>query len=700
MVKFAILAGRVLVAAWLVLAPATTTAATPPDVIVVDVGPYEDAATANADSANVEWLVDGPRSDAVTLAWAALELQAVLAAGGIPAEIRGEPSGERHFALRVLAPDARDGRLGDQGFRVSVSPDQVLIEGNTRIGVLYGVYAVIERLGVRWYSEDDVVVPAKLAVTEIDWEAWYERPSVQLRGFWIPMDSGITVPESFAIWMARNRLNLSGTLPLHVRRKLGIHSWQGGHRVLQEILSEPGLFEAHPEWFGFVNGKRQRIDASTGSYHNPAFENPEMAAHVADRIVERLQGGDLEDADFLAVWSSDGTNRGWDDSAEARSVGNNVDNINLFYIRLAGHLRDAYQSGRLERPVTVTGMSYNLTWVLPSRPDLVDELREADYLHLYYEPTRSFTGSLAEPDGRPTDSLYLQSLADWKAIAPLRHGVVEYFNNSSYGGLPISDHQSLMDDFRAQMGDGAEIYAYMHPVHHPGPRKLTNWLMARISWLGDVPQLRKQVNEWTTDYFKRRYGNDNWREMRDIYALSDKATGNAREMILRRSLWDLLFRQHHNGRVWTPGQVETFASRFLDGGIQAIPEPNTDSADGLMETEFVGLRDSLAMLAEARERLAAVETGPSGTGRKRRLTELSAWLTDAWRRYELLRISALYYREVNGLLSAPVDRIEQHRVRIENLNRMLSNSPYTNDTVSSRIDQRGTFQPPERLEVD
>lgn len=670
-----------------------------PKFVVADFAPYADATAADADAPNVDWDADPARGDAVALGWAALELSRALTQAGKPTTVTSITPSEPAFFLRILpTPDVQ---LGDQGYRVTIDVDGVRIEGNTRAGMLNGTYRVLYRLGFRYWSIGDTSLPSNKELARIDWPSFVEKPATALRGFWIPLAYGASVPEDYAVWMARNRLNLSGTMPRHLREKLGIVSWQGGHRPLQEELSTPGLFEAHPEWYGLVSGTRRPIAADTGTFHNPAFVNAEMAAYVADRLIARLDHGDLADTDLLAIWPSDGNNRGWDESDEARAVGNNTDTLLLFYQRLRDHFRAARLDGRLRRDVQLSGIVYNDTWEPPTNPALLQALAGPDFHLVFYAPFRSFSGSLSNTTGRDTDTAYLARLDEWKALASVNFGLVEYFNNSRYGAVPITDYASLREDFARQLGTRAGLIAYMHPLYEtPGPRNLTNALLARLAWDGSKATKPENYEQWIRDYFNRRFGAvaD---QVRAVYALSDLATSNAREVYLRRSLHHLLFIQHRADNLWSPSEVSGLADRYLDGGAQIIPAPDAVAADELVAADFVGVRTSLAMLSECRATALDLLTLKGlGTAVRGRLDETYRWCSAAWRRYELMRVSTLYYREVNGLIPVTPTVLEARAQKIRDLNSLLIASPFTADTVTTQVDQRDQLHPPERLLVE
>ena len=104
---------------------------------------------------------------------------------------RGRPRTPDGFTLRGLR---RDGR------RVFV------IAGQSRSGTLYGAYAFLEALGLRFYDLGDsgTVMPSRPVHPpgRID---LVEAPRFRTRGFWTFEAAG---DRDFFRWMARNRLNL------------------------------------------------------------------------------------------------------------------------------------------------------------------------------------------------------------------------------------------------------------------------------------------------------------------------------------------------------------------------------------------------------------------------------------------------------------------------------------------------------------
>jgi len=674
--------------------------------VVVDLGPYESLAAAEIAADDIDWSGqdEGEQQAAVTLGWAAQELQTWLSRAGIDVRVTvGDAPvlGEQFVRLTVLPlPDQRPA-LGDQGFDLHSEKGNVSIQGNTRVGVLYGVYHYLDSVGFRWWSPEEWDVPRITDPAELQVAPTREVPETRLRGFWIPM-KGELLEDSYAIWMARNRLNLGGPIRESLRKKLGVYSWNGGHRLLQEMLSRTQVFERHPDFYGSLEGERQPVrPGTTGNFFNPSFANPRLAGFVARNLVGRLSGGELRNVDIVALWPSEGFDN-WDESPDARAIGNHTDTLLHFYSNVLDHFEKAYQKGNLERPISISGISFNDTWELPSKPAHYKELANRDYVHVFYDPERSFHGSIS--DSRATSSRRLiRRLSDWKRMGDVAFGITEYFNNSNYAAVPITDHLYMRENFATQMSGGGDLYAYMHPLQEGGPRTLTDWLLGRLAWRG-ASTSEAEYESWVKDYFEGRYS-EVADQVRGAYVQIAHGVENAREMFLRNSLFDLLFLQHRLERGYSAREVSALLDGYLLGGWQDIPpspKVGLGRYDGfpLERAEFRGLDESLSLLEDAVSALENVDASSSATVRER-VEEDLAWATAAASRYKLFRNAIGYYRGYNlpDLFPADERRLPQYRQTIIRLNRELSSTKLIHQPISSLIDQTRFYLPPEYLRV-
>lgn len=184
-----------------------------------------------------------------------------------------------------------DRSLGREGYDAEEKAGLVRIRGGDERGIYYGVLALFEALGCRWYApgEFGTVIP-RLREPSLP-RGWHVagKPFLPWRGYHICGTGRAkdgTPREHFdhetLLWMARNRMNFK---PIHVSQ------YDGVAPLLRESLMEPLAFghsysewvprsdyESHPEFFPLVDGKRLREGQR-------CLSNPELRRAVVERIV-------------------------------------------------------------------------------------------------------------------------------------------------------------------------------------------------------------------------------------------------------------------------------------------------------------------------------------------------------------------------------------------------------------------------------
>lgn len=180
--------------------------------------------------------------------WAAAELAGTLA------RMTGRPVGVTNALSDDLAAIelADEKEFGGEEYRIAWDPvrPRLLIRGGRPRGVLYGVIGLLEdHLGCRWYTRevsripaiDDPVLPSDLDVRI--------RPRFEYREvYWTEALDGD--------WAARNRLN-SNAARLAPRHGGRVEYGRFVH-TFESILHPDQHFDAHPEWFSMVKGRRIR----------------------------------------------------------------------------------------------------------------------------------------------------------------------------------------------------------------------------------------------------------------------------------------------------------------------------------------------------------------------------------------------------------------------------------------------------------
>lgn len=153
--------------------------------------------------------------------------------------------------------------LGRDGYILEVSPDAIRIAGGSKFGTAYGVYELLERLGVRWFfpGEWGEVVPQK-EILALPVLRFADKPAFSIR----QMHSA-WVDDEVGDWFRRNRHNRSGFY---------------GH---SHLISTKEYAASHPEWYAEIDGVRQVEDPNWKLCHS----NKEMVAQAIEDVLEDIR---------------------------------------------------------------------------------------------------------------------------------------------------------------------------------------------------------------------------------------------------------------------------------------------------------------------------------------------------------------------------------------------------------------------------
>lgn len=179
--------------------------------------------------------------------------------------VQTAPAGR--MAIQVGLPDAElqkvidQRRLSDQGFVLDITDQQIRILGAGDFGTRYGVYELLERMGVRWLfpGQWGEVVPAPGPI-QLAAGRTVDQPVFTIREM---HQYAVRAPTQYGDWARRSRQAACG---------------YGGHSGL--ILKSR---KTHPEWFALIDGKRQNEAKNPKLCHS----NPAM---VKQAIADVLEG--------------------------------------------------------------------------------------------------------------------------------------------------------------------------------------------------------------------------------------------------------------------------------------------------------------------------------------------------------------------------------------------------------------------------
>ncbi len=186
---------------------------------------------------------------------------------------------DRHAAELPPGADALRARNAE-AFQLFTEPDgPVWIIGNTDNAIANGIYAYLEKLGVRWLLPSDTwtIVPQRASV-RLDLDELHE-PAFISRGFFgtggfggiLPLDSEHRLRNRWNDW--KRRLRYSGQMQLH------------GHSYESFNLKHRETLEAHPEYRPLING--ERVPWSIGM--KMCFSNEEVRELFVQDRLQKLQ---------------------------------------------------------------------------------------------------------------------------------------------------------------------------------------------------------------------------------------------------------------------------------------------------------------------------------------------------------------------------------------------------------------------------
>ena len=196
----------------------------------------------------------------------------------------------------------------DESYTIDIRGDRVVLSGGSPRALLFAAYAFLEDLGCRWFAPSfdsyknigHETVP-KLASITLPIGKRVVRPSMLYCDWSIEECRSHTIANTVSMidWIAKVRGNVfcapidyqhSGRFTWDsVRseivpelRKRGLILAVGGHGY-ENFLPPDELFDAHPDWFAMINGKRSRNPHCVFETGNPAALRT-FANRVADYV--------------------------------------------------------------------------------------------------------------------------------------------------------------------------------------------------------------------------------------------------------------------------------------------------------------------------------------------------------------------------------------------------------------------------------
>ncbi|MBO9610988.1 MAG: DUF4838 domain-containing protein, partial [Paenibacillaceae bacterium] len=486
-------------------------------IISADKGNFADIRSAAGAEETIDWWDDAnPASAVCTTCFAAVELyehllQLPAIAGRTDNEVVLTESAEGDSGDWLLlvggasanpATAALEQRLGrvvsagvdapEESYRVCTVMHEgmryTVLSGRDRTGTLYAAYALLEKLGIRWYAPDEcgtVFPPAEAPFFPEEGDET-SAPAYTTRGIYTEFADD--ADERLIAWAARNRCNYALFHRIdrpHRLKKRGIRLGGGGHNLLHRFMNpkaphpyradgavgegDSTTAEAHPEWFALIGGQRSFRTGNNpeveGYYwgDNYCTSNSEATEELCSRVVDDLIGGAWSRLDYLDVWLYD--NGVWCECEECAAQGNYTRRMALLVHELSGHIAKAIAAGRLKRNVKLIFAAYHECLDAPDRP-LPDDFDYSRCLVTFFPIERCYVHDFADPCCTETNAKLVRQYESWtKGEERTYRGelfIGEYYNVSSFANMPLLFGDRIAADIPYYYETGARHFYYMH----------------------------------------------------------------------------------------------------------------------------------------------------------------------------------------------------------------------------------------------
>lgn len=446
-----------------------------------------------------------------TVSFAAEELWSYLSKMGFEVTV-SELHGKGFNIILSITEDVEG-----EAFTYHISENTLTIDGNGRIGVLYGVYEFLEKQGVYWLNPWEEILPVKTESLTMP-EAKHYSASFSLdRGY--SFDGVMKESELLWLWMARKKLNTVQRRPhtAKLQKKLGFNFVIGEH-PFEEILnpdnvmpSGKSLWEEHSDWFGLPeNGVKTKENAQSVGF---CVSNDELLAYIAERLLDKLQS-EWYEADSVAIWGFD-TWGGICTCDKCKKLGNGADRTLRLASYLKAYLDNAYEQGKLDRRVKINFSAYEGTSDLfPPINEIPENLKNSNDIASFCPINRCYAHCIDDTSCE-FNRKYSEALRGWKDVSIRLN---EYYNVSKFEDLPFLFTKTMVNDFKFYHRCGVKGMVYMHvPMLHWDVKNLTQILYAELCWNVDA-DYEKIIN----DYFCYRYGKYA-EKMKVVYDLMEQA---------------------------------------------------------------------------------------------------------------------------------------------------------------------------------
>lgn len=382
-------------------------------------------------------------------------------------------------SLSDLFAPLRDNKLGDDGFIIRSVDYGIIIAGEKPRGTLYGVYAFLEKLGVRFLATDETVIPAydELYVPYLDIR---ETPAFMYRNPYYRLSQN---PD----WSARNRCNGAPAASIHggymKNKKLATHTFS-------KLVPPERYFADHPEYFSMIGGVR------TAENSQLCLTNPDVRKIIYDNFREKMLTNPAANMHSLSINDCHNPCECPDCQEIDLKSGSHAGSLLTLLNKLAEDLEKEF-------PDVVIG---TLAYLHTRKPPEGIAVRHNVHIWLCsIECCRAHPiDECVDVSGpRAGQSTFPLDLAGWAALTKNLY-VWDYMNNFDNVSLPHPNFQVLQPNMQFLHKNGvAGVFAQGHTLCENGTpdlNELRYYLLAKLMW-DPYCDIASHTNDFLRGYY-------------------------------------------------------------------------------------------------------------------------------------------------------------------------------------------------------
>ncbi|MBN2584264.1 MAG: DUF4838 domain-containing protein [Planctomycetes bacterium] len=450
------------------------------------------AAVASCTAADVTLVQDGKSDYVVVLPaeaspsekWAAEELVnhvKEMSGATLPVQTAGAEVPEKAIVLgfgdaaKSVGVEA-DTSLGSDGFIIRTVGSRLVIAGSRVRGTLYGVYTLLDSLGIRWWYPGETLVPkaATITIPETDDR---QVPKLEYRDMMFLENFN---PQG-KLWGARNRVN--GMAWQETDEKLGGWYRVSGNLVhsYNSLLDASGVKMTDAMW-------AQR-DGKPQVRKQPCLSNPDVLAAVVKAVIAQYKAD--PNLKCVVVGQEDNRNFCQCDACAAvdKEQESNAGQVITFANKVAEQVEKEIPNAKI--------LTAAYEW--SRKPPKTLKPRDNVYITLC-----SIECDFAHPlaaGSNPENKAFKDDIEGWGKIAR-KIFIWHYVGNRDHYLMPNAEIETLVPNtkFFADNGCAGIFNQGMHRGSGTDMAPLKMWLLARAMWNPEADS-RKLIEEFCNGFY-------------------------------------------------------------------------------------------------------------------------------------------------------------------------------------------------------